>query len=109
MSVHSQISKLTAMSLANRRGAEPLVGLTASTAPMAAAMDSHVDFILVGDSLAMTIYGENSTVGVDLETMIRHGCAPWFAPASMLAWLLTCPSGPTKPRQNRHFSLPAVS
>lgn len=75
MSVHSQTKKLTAMSLANRRGAEPVVGLTAYTAPMAAAMDAHVDFILVGDSVAMTIYGESSTVGVDLDTMIRHGRA----------------------------------
>nr|WP_309501593.1 3-methyl-2-oxobutanoate hydroxymethyltransferase [uncultured Roseovarius sp.] len=75
MSVHSGTKKLTAMSLANRRGETPVVGLTAYTAPIAAAMDDKVDFILVGDSLAMTIYGESSTVGVDLDTMIRHGRA----------------------------------
>ena len=75
MSVHSGTRKLTAVSLANRRGETPLVGLTAYTAPIAAAMDEVVDFILVGDSLAMTIYGESSTVGVDLDTMIRHGRA----------------------------------
>jgi len=75
MSVHAGKKKLTAMSLANRRGDTPVVGLTAYTAPIAKAMDEQVDFILVGDSLAMTIYGETSTVGVDLETMIRHGRA----------------------------------
>ena len=75
MSVHSGTRKLTAMSLAGRRGEMPIVGLTAYTAPIAAAMDEVVDFILVGDSLAMTIYGESSTVGVDLDTMIRHGRA----------------------------------
>ena len=75
MSVHAGKKKLTAMSLANRRGDTPIVGLTAYTAPIAAAMDQQVDFIRVGDSLAMTIYGENSTVGVDLDTMIRHGRA----------------------------------
>ncbi|MBP0439976.1 3-methyl-2-oxobutanoate hydroxymethyltransferase [Tianweitania sediminis] len=75
MSVQTPTKKLNAMSLANCRGATPIVGLTAYTAPMAAAMDQHVDFILVGDSLAMTIYGESSTVGVDLDTMIRHGRA----------------------------------
>jgi len=34
-----------------------------------------VDFILVGDSLVMTIYGEDSAVGIDLDTTIRHGRA----------------------------------
>ncbi len=57
------------------KGSTPIVGLTAYTAPMAKAMDGAVDFILVGDSLAMTIYGETSTVGIDLDTMIRHGKA----------------------------------
>jgi len=76
MSVHASSAKLTALSLACRRGSTPpIVGLTAYTAPLARVMDPHVDFILVGDSLAMTIYGESSTVGVDLDTMIRHGRA----------------------------------
>lgn len=75
MSTHSKSGRLTPMSLAGRRGGTPVVGLTAYTAPIAAAMDDKVDFVLVGDSLAMTIYGESSTVGVDLDTMIRHGRA----------------------------------
>lgn len=75
MSVHTTSKKITSQHIRSRKGGEPIVGLTAYTAAMAKAMDSIVDFILVGDSLAMTIYGEDSTVGVDLDTMIRHGRA----------------------------------
>lgn len=57
------------------KGGTPIVALTAYTAPIAKAVDPAVDFILVGDSLAMTIYGDDSTVGIDLDTMIRHGRA----------------------------------
>jgi 3-methyl-2-oxobutanoate hydroxymethyltransferase len=42
---------------------------------MTQLVDPHVDLILVGDSLAMTIYGMTSTVGVTLEMMIAHGRA----------------------------------
>ena len=36
-----------------RKGGEPIVSLTAYTAPMARMLDPHVDFLLVGDSLGM--------------------------------------------------------
>lgn len=76
MSVQKKTTKkLTSQHIRNQKGGEPIVGLTAYTATMAKAMDEVVDFILVGDSLAMTIYGEDSTVGIDLDTMIRHGKA----------------------------------
>ena len=52
-----------------------IVCLTAYTASMAAALDAYCDLLLVGDSLAMAIYGLNSTRDVDLDTMIRHGAA----------------------------------
>jgi 3-methyl-2-oxobutanoate hydroxymethyltransferase len=42
---------------------------------MARLVDPHADLILVGDSLAMTIYGMTSTVGVTPEMMIAHGLA----------------------------------
>jgi 3-methyl-2-oxobutanoate hydroxymethyltransferase len=42
---------------------------------MARLVDPHADLILVGDSLAMTIYGMTSTVGVTPEMMIGHGLA----------------------------------
>jgi len=53
----------------------PIVALTAYTTPMAQRLDQHVDLLLVGDSLAMVIYGHDTTVGISLETMIAHGQA----------------------------------
>lgn len=58
-----------------RKGGQPIVCLTSYTAPMARLVDPHADLILVGDSLAMTIYGMASTVGVTQEMMIAHGRA----------------------------------
>lgn len=66
---------ITPPAIKARKGGEPIVCLTSYTAPMAALVDPHVDLILVGDSLAMTIYGMPSTVGVTLEMMIAHGRA----------------------------------
>jgi 3-methyl-2-oxobutanoate hydroxymethyltransferase len=42
---------------------------------MASIVDEVADFILVGDSLGMVIYGLDSTVPVTLEMMILHGQA----------------------------------
>jgi 3-methyl-2-oxobutanoate hydroxymethyltransferase len=53
----------------------PIVCLTAYTAPMTAATDAHCDLLLVGDSVSMVLYGENSTQKADMEMMIRHGRA----------------------------------
>ena len=53
----------------------PIVALTAYTAPMARALDPHCDVLLVGDSVAMVLYGEPSTLQADMEMMIRHGRA----------------------------------
>jgi len=58
-----------------RKGKEPLVCLTAYTAPIAKLLDPHVDLLLVGDSLAMVVYGMDSTLGVTLDMMIAHGAA----------------------------------
>jgi 3-methyl-2-oxobutanoate hydroxymethyltransferase len=53
----------------------PIVGLTAYTAPVARLLDPHVDFLLVGDSLGMVVYGFDNTLPVTLEMMIAHGAA----------------------------------
>jgi 3-methyl-2-oxobutanoate hydroxymethyltransferase len=55
--------------------AEPLVVLTAYTAPMAEILSPHCDILLVGDSLGMVVYGFDSTLPVTLEMMIAHGAA----------------------------------
>jgi 3-methyl-2-oxobutanoate hydroxymethyltransferase len=57
------------------KGGAPIVGLTAYTAPIAGLLDPHVDFLLVGDSLGMVVYGFDSTVPVTLDMMIAHGAA----------------------------------
>ena len=75
MSVQKKSKKLTSADIRAMKGGTPIVSLTAYSANMTKAIDPIVDFILVGDSLAMTLYGEDSTVGIDLETMIRHGRA----------------------------------
>src|SRR5215813_5514396 len=57
------------------KGGAPIVGLTAYTAPIAKLLDPHVDFLLVGDSVGMVVYGFDSTLPVILEMMIAHGAA----------------------------------
>lgn len=66
---------VTVAALARRKNAEPIVSLTAYTTPMARLLDPHCDFLLVGDSLGMVVYGLPSTLPVTLEMMIAHGAA----------------------------------
>jgi 3-methyl-2-oxobutanoate hydroxymethyltransferase len=66
---------ITPPAIQARKGGQPIVCLTSYTAPMTRLVDPHADLILVGDSLAMTIYGMDSTVGVTEEMMIAHGRA----------------------------------
>ncbi|MEO6387847.1 MAG: 3-methyl-2-oxobutanoate hydroxymethyltransferase [Croceibacterium sp.] len=55
--------------------AEPIVMLTAYTAPQAQLLDPHCDVLLVGDSLGQVIYGLPSTVPVTMEMMANHAAA----------------------------------
>ena len=57
------------------KGGTPIVSLTAYTTPMAQMMDTHCDFVLVGDSVGMVLHGLPSTLGVTMEMMILHGKA----------------------------------
>ena len=69
------INRTTVADIAKRKGGQPIVCLTAYTAPMAKLLDPHVDVLLVGDSMGMTLYGMDSTLGVTLDMMIAHGTA----------------------------------
>ena len=69
------MKRLTVPQIAVRKGAEPIVMLTAYTARMAQLLDPHCDLLLVGDSLAQVIYGLDSTVRVTLDMMCAHGAA----------------------------------
>ena len=75
MSVASKGQRVTVPELRDRKGGEPIVVLTAYTAPQAQILDPHVDVLLVGDSLGMVVYGLESTLGVTLDMMIAHGAA----------------------------------
>ncbi|WP_374651521.1 3-methyl-2-oxobutanoate hydroxymethyltransferase [Dongia sp.] len=82
MSVHAGgasegavVKRFSVPEFAARKGQEPLVCLTAYTTPMAQRLDSHVDLLMVGDSLGMVLYGFDSTLPVTLDMMIQHGAA----------------------------------
>jgi 3-methyl-2-oxobutanoate hydroxymethyltransferase len=57
------------------KGRQKIVSLTAYTAPVAALLDPHVDFLLVGDSAGMVVHGLPTPTAVTLEMMILHGQA----------------------------------
>ena len=77
MSAYSSESqpRITPRQITARKGGEPIVCLTAYTAPMAEILDEACDLLLVGDSLGMVIHGLPNTVGVTLEMMILHAQA----------------------------------
>src|ERR1700760_3489243 len=70
-----KIKRVTAPDITRRKGGEPIVCLTAYTAPVAEILDPHCDLLLVGDSVGMVLHGLPNTVGVTLEMMILHGQA----------------------------------
>jgi 3-methyl-2-oxobutanoate hydroxymethyltransferase len=69
------VRRVTAPQITARKGGEPIVCLTAYTAPMAELLDEHCDLLLVGDSVGMVVHGLPNTVGVTLDMMILHGQA----------------------------------
>ena len=69
------VRRLSTPEVTARKGGEPVVCLTAYTAPVAEILDEVCDLLLVGDSVGMVLHGLPSTVGVTLEMMILHGQA----------------------------------
>ncbi len=67
--------RLTVPDILARKGGEPLVSLTAYTAPMARLVDRVAEIIIIGDSLGMVLYGLPSTLPVSLFTMMGHARA----------------------------------
>ncbi len=67
--------RISVSDIHGRKGGLPIVCLTAYSKPMAQWLDKCVDLLLVGDSLAMVIYGMETTRGVTLDAMINHGTA----------------------------------
>ncbi len=75
MSVQPRAKRLSVRKFMEMKGREPIVCLTAYTAPVASLLDGQVDLMLVGDSLGNVVYGLETTVPVPLEWMIAHGRA----------------------------------
>lgn len=75
MSATSPVRPVLPPDIRARKGAAPLVVLTAYSTPVARLVDAHCDIVLVGDSVGMVIHGLPSTLGVTLEMMILHGRA----------------------------------
>lgn len=67
--------RISVSDIQGQKGGRPIVCLTAYSKPMAQWLDPHVDLLLVGDSLAMVIYGMETTRGITLDAMINHGVA----------------------------------
>ena len=63
----------TVADILSKKGKVKIVMLTCYTAQMAKILDNHVDILLVGDSLGMTIYGHKDTLSVSSRMMIDHG------------------------------------
>ena len=68
-------TRITPRQIAAAKGREPIVCLTAYSAPMAEILDEACDLLLVGDSVGMVVHGLPNTVGVTMEMMILHGQA----------------------------------
>src|SRR3954471_20929219 len=75
MSIQARPKRLSVTQIQSRKGGDKIVCLTAYTAPVARLLDAEVDLLLVGDSLAMTVYGFDSTLPVTLDMMVAHGAA----------------------------------
>src|SRR5215831_12415926 len=75
MSASNECRRITVPEIKGRKGQQPIVCLTCYHSHTARLLDSHVDIMLVGDTLGMVIHGMETTLGVTLEMMILHGQA----------------------------------
>jgi 3-methyl-2-oxobutanoate hydroxymethyltransferase len=75
MSLISNVTRVTVPQIRAHKSAKPVVCLTCYHAHTARLLDSHVDLMLVGDSLGMVMHGMENTLGVTLDMMIAHGKA----------------------------------
>jgi len=67
--------KKTPHDIKAQKNQTPIVCLTAYSAPIARAANTHCDLLLVGDSVAMVLYGHDTTQAATMEMMAAHGKA----------------------------------
>lgn len=66
------MKKLTIGSIQKRKGAEPIVMITAYDALFARLFSESADILLVGDSLNMSFGGNTDTLSTTMDQMIYH-------------------------------------
>ena len=75
MSASSNSKPISAKTILQMKGKEPIVCLAAYTTPIAKMANVYCDMILVGDSVGMVLHGLPSTQGVNVDMMVMHGQA----------------------------------
>lgn len=75
MSVVVETKRVTVPEIRAHKNAKPVVCLTCYHAHTARLLDSHVDLMLVGDSLGNVMHGLETTIPVTLDMMITAGKA----------------------------------
>ena len=69
------MQKITIKKILNKKNKTPITCLTAYSKTIAQIADKYCDIILVGDSLAMVLYGMKTTRDIKINTMILHAKA----------------------------------
>ena len=69
------MKKITIKNILDKKNKIPIACLTAYSRTIAKIADNYCDIILVGDSLAMVLYGMKTTRDIKIDTMILHGKA----------------------------------
>jgi 3-methyl-2-oxobutanoate hydroxymethyltransferase len=72
----SETSPVSVPALLSAKGRERIAMMTAYDAPTARLLDAAgIDVLLVGDSVEMAVYGEESTLSATMDSMVRHARA----------------------------------
>jgi len=66
------MKKVTIKKILKKKNKTPIICLTSYSKNITQIADKYCDIILIGDSLAMVLYGMKTTRDVNLETMILH-------------------------------------
>ena len=65
--MNNKIKKIT-----SKKNKQKIVSLTAYSKNIAQILDKHLDFVLVGDSMANVLYGHKDTHKINLDNIIQH-------------------------------------